>query len=289
MKTAILIDTGANVLDIKDENVFYIPIGLTIKEHGCNEVFKDDVDAVSQEDLKNLMLRKASIKTSLPQPGRVIEKVNELFTKYDRVIILTLSSGISGYFKSLDLVKNEFKNKNLLCLDSRSVSVGILWIVETINEALRNNENISNDEIKMIVEKNANLIKGGLIVSDLNQLVSGGRISKIKAAFAKLFGFKLFIKWDGDLEFISKAPSIRTSLKNLLDKTNELNQFRTKGIKKIVLLTDYENKEQIESLKELVIELLDIDHPPFNYSYLPGCIYAHVGVNNFAILIESNE
>ncbi|AAF30598.1 unique hypothetical [Ureaplasma parvum serovar 3 str. ATCC 700970] len=32
MKTAILIDTGANVLDIKDDNVYFVPIQLIIRE-----------------------------------------------------------------------------------------------------------------------------------------------------------------------------------------------------------------------------------------------------------------
>jgi len=125
MKTAILIDTGANVLDIKDDNVYFVPIQLIIREQQIEKELKDVID-VSQEQLKQILINKTNIHTSLPSPGFVMKKLDELFLKYDRVVILTLSSGLSSYFESLSIIKEDYKDKHLVCIDSRSVSIGIL-------------------------------------------------------------------------------------------------------------------------------------------------------------------
>lgn len=286
MKSAILIDTGANVLDIKDENVFFIPISIIASYPNKQEKEHKDVIEISQDQLNQLMVDKIGLKTSLPPPGLVIAKLDELFKEYDRVIVLTLSSGISGYFNSLDTIKEQYQDKQLVCIDSRSVSTGILWIVDAINELLKSNP--SNQEIIDLVANKSKKIVGGVIVNDLNQLIRGGRVSKLKGFIAKALKLKIIIKWDGKLEFFDKTPSLDSAINKLLDTIDHSNQWRVKGIKKIDILTDFSNEAQLNSLKQSIKQKINQD-VEIGLSYLPGCIYAHVGVNNFAILIEAND
>lgn len=283
MKTAILIDTGANVLENKHENVYWIPISLLITKDN-KEIDCEDVKDVSQQQLHDLMINKTPIKTSLPPPGKVISYIENLFESYDRVIVLTLSSGISSYFKSLDLIKNEFKDKNLVCIDSRSVSMGILWIVDRLNELLKANPMISDSELESFVAELTKRIVGGVIVSDLNQLIAGGRIKRFKAAIAKMLKLKLIIRWNGELEFMDKTSSLNTAIDKLLDIINDANQYKTKGIERITILTDFTEETQIN---ELISTIEQKTNSKVAISYLPGCIYAHVGPKNFAILIEA--
>ncbi|KEZ23280.1 DegV family protein [Ureaplasma diversum] len=283
MKTAILIDTGANVLENKHENVYWIPISLLITKDN-KEIDCEDVKDVSQQQLHDLMINKTPIKTSLPPPGKVISYIENLFESYDRVIVLTLSSGISSYFKSLDLIKNEFKDKNLVCIDSRSVSMGILWIVDQLNELLKTNPMISDSELESFVAELTKRIVGGVIVSDLNQLIAGGRIKRFKAAIAKMLKLKLIIRWNGELEFMDKTSSLNTAIDKLLDIINDANQYKTKGIERITILTDFTEETQINELRSTIEQKTN---SKVAISYLPGCIYAHVGPKNFAILIEA--
>ncbi|MCV3743418.1 DegV family EDD domain-containing protein [Ureaplasma sp. ES3154-GEN] len=287
MKTAILIDTGANVVDFNLPDVYFIPIGLTIKNrYNGEENVYDDVLDVSQEQMKNALVAKHDIKTNYPSTGKVINKLETLFNNYDRVIVLTLSSGLSGYYSSFQVIKKSFVHKNLLVIDSKAVSLGINWLVTDLLDYLKNNPD--NEMISNFVENQTRRIVGGVIVSDLSQLIAGGRISKIKGMIASTFKLKLIIKWNYKLDFVDKTLSFSSAIDKTLQTINEINQWATKGIKRIAILTDLENSEQLATLQNLVVERLrqpvEIIH-----SYLPGCIYAHVGINNFAIMIEANE
>ncbi|RJS95424.1 DegV domain-containing protein, partial [Ureaplasma urealyticum] len=273
MKTAILIDTGANVLDIKDDNVYFVPIQLIIREQQIEKELKDVID-VSQEQLKQILINKTNIHTSLPSPGFVMKKLDELFLKYDRVVILTLSSGLSSYFESLSIIKEDYKDKHLVCIDSRSVSIGILWLVDEINLLLKNNP--SDEELISLVKQRSQKIIGGVIVNNLDQLIAGGRVKKTKGIIAKALRLKLIVRWNGQLDFMDKTPNLSTAIDKLLDIIDNQNHWRTNGIKNIAILTDLENESQINSLKtslqEKIRQTIEI-----KISYLPGCIYAHVG------------
>lgn len=284
MKTAVLIDTGANVLSIRNGNIFFVPISIILNDKNNEKSLKDVIE-VSQEELKNMMLNKVNLKTSLPSPGLVIAKLEELYKTYDRVILMTLSSGISSFFDSLNVVKKEFDESKLVCIDSRSVSEGIIWMANDLVDFLKTDP--TNQAIVDFITKKSQTIKGGVIVNDLEQLIKGGRISKVKGLVAKMIRLKLIIRWDGDLVYVDKSTNLDVAIDKLLEIINEKNQWKTKGIKRIAILTDLINETQKESLKNIIST--KVNHKEIIDSYLPGCIYAHVGVNNFAILIEANE
>ena len=111
-----------------------------------------------------------------------MKKLDELFLKYDRVVILTLSSGLSSYFECLSIIKEDYKDKHLVCIDSRSVSIGILWLVDEINLLLKNNP--SDEELIGLVKQRSQKIIGGVIVNNLDQLIAGGRVKKTKGIIA---------------------------------------------------------------------------------------------------------
>lgn len=50
MKTAILIDTGANVLEIKSDNVHWVPISLLVTKNQVENDYEDVID-LSQDDI----------------------------------------------------------------------------------------------------------------------------------------------------------------------------------------------------------------------------------------------
>ncbi|MCV3728653.1 DegV family protein [Ureaplasma miroungigenitalium] len=289
MRTAILIDSGANVLDLEHPDVYFIPIGLTIRNRSTGEEnVYDDVLDVSQDQMRNALIAKHDIKTNYPSTGKVINKLETLFLEYERVIVLTLSSGLSGFFASFHTTKKHFENNNLLVIDSKAVSIGILWLVEDILKLLQNNTNISNETIQNYVETQTQRIVGSVIVADLTQLINGGRLSRMKGLIASTLKLKLVIKWNYKLEYADKSLSFANAIDKALNIIDNENAWRTKGIKRIALLTDLENNEQLGTLRKLVTDKLG-QNVELIKSYLPGCIYAHVGINNFAIMIEANE
>lgn len=162
--------------------------------------------------------------------------------------------------------------------------MGILWIVDKLNELLTTNPKISSQELETCVTEMSKRIVGGVIVSDLSQLIAGGRIKRFKATIAKMLKLKLIIRWNGELEFMDKTPSLNVAIDKLLDIIDNVNQYRSKGIEKISILTDFKEESQVNELKSIIEEKTN---KSIDISYLPGCIYAHVGPKNFAILIEA--
>ena len=101
MKTAIITDSSCNLTQeyIKSiPNLFIVPLGITVDD----KHFRDQVDITSAEVYAKI--DNHDIKSSLPSIGDVTTQIEEVIELgYDRIFILSISSGLSGTFNAVRL------------------------------------------------------------------------------------------------------------------------------------------------------------------------------------------
>ena len=95
-KIALLVDSGIDIpKHIREQyNMYSIPLKIIYKERE----YSDGVDITAEEIYSKLS--EEIPKTSLPSTGEILEKLAEIKEDgYEKVLIVTLSSGLSGTFK----------------------------------------------------------------------------------------------------------------------------------------------------------------------------------------------
>ena len=197
----IMIDSAAdiNVTEAENKGVIMIPMLITIGE----EEFYDGVNLSSEAFWGKLLESDVLPKTSLINSYR-FEKAFEQHTKDgDELIVITISSKLSGTYESARQAAEKFKGK-VYVIDSLNACVGERLLCDY---ALRlREEGLSVEEIVKNLEEKKTKIKLMALLSTLEYLKRGGRISSTVAFAGELIALKPIVGVvDGAVKLIGKA------------------------------------------------------------------------------------
>ena len=176
----------------KEFNIELPVAGSILYPDGSDHLADIDWETISFEEFYKRLDKKENFKTGLPNQYEITKRVEEYFSKGQDVLVVTLSSGMSGTYNSFLSVKDEleakFPGRKLRIVDSRRYSAGIsiLCVVASLNrEAGMGIE----ENFKYLEEKKLHLHQVG-ILDNLFFLHRSGRISKTKAFFGTMAGVK---------------------------------------------------------------------------------------------------
>ena len=200
-KIAIVTDTASDlsIADIERYQIKMLHYQIVYKEH----TYKDQLEIHSKQVLDRLKEEIPS--TSLPS----LEEMHQVFEEiqaegYKEVLVIPISSGLSGCFNAVNMVKDEFQELKTVVFDSRTLSAP--QAVLAIRAAELADEGASLEQIVQELEK----IRGNqhtmFIVDTLEYLVHGGRIGHVSAKVGKLLNLKpiITIGDDGKYETVAK-------------------------------------------------------------------------------------
>ena len=201
-KIAVITDTASDLSldEIKQYNIKMLHYQIVYKEH----TYKDQLEIHSKEVLDHLETEIPS--TSLPSLEEMHQVFQEIINEgYEEAIVIPISSGLSGSFNAINMVKDEFPQLKVSVFDSRTLSApqGVLAkVAATLADEGKNAEEI----IKALEDKRAKQ-HTFFIVDTLKYLVHGGRIGHVSAAVGKLLNLKpiITIGDDGQYETIAKV------------------------------------------------------------------------------------
>lgn len=234
--------------------------------------YRDGIDLSIDEFYNKLMEEKLFPKTSLPNLSELEDNVNEYVKQGDDVIIITLSSGISGTYSAISSMFQE--NDKVHVIDSLTAVGGIRILVEEINK-------YRSEPVGLVIEKIKNLIpkiKILAIPETLDYLFKGGRLSKKAWLMGKVFNIKPVITFvDGKVDVASKKIGLKGAMKYIADYINS----NCDDNYSIVPSFTY-NKENLEKLIEitdpkLIAKMVEFDN-------LDPVIACHWGPNAFGYL-----
>jgi DegV family protein with EDD domain len=161
---------------VEELGITMIPINICFGE----EVYSDGIDITVEEFYQRLEQSNIMPTTAVPPLGVFAETYDRVAEETDEILVITLSSELSGLYsaavKSVELMK---KKCRIEVVDSRWVIMAEGFIVMSAARAAK--EGASFDEVLEVANRNISRVQLCSVFDTLEYLKRGGRISKIAA------------------------------------------------------------------------------------------------------------
>lgn len=263
------VDLDKNLLEKYDIHVIPYEILLGDRIEVDGQISPEEIFDYTQ---KNKILPK----TSALNTEEYKNFFKQLLTKYDKVVHLSLSSGISSTFNNALLASKEFEN--VVVIDSSSLSTGIGIMAIRLREMIE-----SGVELEKAIESVKNMkMQVSAIISNLNYMYKGGRCSSLAYFGANLLKLKpRIIVENGRVKnsHIYRGKNEKV-LKDYFSDT--LKQFPAN--KKLVSITFTTISEEIKSLAKQLCEEYGFENIIF--SQAGATVSCHCGDNCVGIMYQ---
>ncbi len=189
-------------------------VPLTLNWDG--QIYRDGVDIQATEFYKRLSTSNSLPRTSQVSAGEFITIINELLAEGYDVLILPISSGISGTYESAVSVMQNFPEGRVACLDTKLVSMALGFQVLAAARAAAAGANLS--ECKQVALHAYQHIGVYFTVDTLKYLAAGGRINSAKRLLGAALNIKPILEIrDGKIELVSSVMSKKKAIERMLD------------------------------------------------------------------------
>lgn len=225
-------------------------VPLTITVDGDKE-YRDDGNIPIKKLLADMKASKNPITTAAPAPGEYAE----LMRNADACVVVTLSSKLSGSFNSAmaarDLVLEEFPDKRIFVIDSKSAAAGQLRIVLQLESMLLRGATM--DEIEEEMPAFVDNMRTLFVLEDLGNLIKNGRIPKLAGMIGTMLMLRPIMGENGNGEIVA-LEKVRGTIKALGRLVEILNE-KTQKAKDIILTLSYCNcPERAADLKKMILD-----------------------------------
>ena len=268
-------NSGISLEQGKKYDIGIIPMPFTIE----GKEYYEELTLQKEQFFEQLNARK-SIKTSQPSIEELVKIFEQELEKYEEIIYIPMSSGLSGSFMTASIVAREYEgrvhvidNHRISCTQKQSV-------LEARNLA---EQGYSVLEICKILEEYKYKASIYIAVETLDYLKKGGRITKSAAVIGDMLNIRPVLQIQGDqLDAYKKVRGKKAARRALIQAVDEDMQHRFKG-KEVVIKGAYcgeisEAHEWQEMLKEHFPEhVISID--PLAWS-----ICCHIGPSATAVV-----
>lgn len=277
MKIAVITDSGSNLNQAfveKHTNLQVIP--LMIVRDGAQ--FRDQIDITAEQIYQELDQKIFS--TSLP-PMSALETAIENVKKdgYTDVLVINISSGLSGTFNAFRLTLHEVKGIQVHQYDTKTLGAGQGYLVELALDLIKAGKTPA--EIIQALEKCR--LEDSLAIYTINTLKylkKGGRIGKVEGTIGDLLHIKpvITVNNDGVYVTLSKAIGMQRSLLNM--KELMVKKF---GNALVDLTVHYgDDLEKASQLGHMMSKTLNVRN--LNISALTPVLGIHTGPQMFAFV-----
>ena len=245
----IVTDSTADLTEqeIQDFNIHVVPLNITIQE----EHYLDG-ETITKEEFKNKMIASSELPmTAQPSIGRFVELYDELGKDGSEIISIHLMNSISGTVNAARQAA-DITESTVTVVDSDFTSRSMGIIVREAAQAAK--EGKSAEEVLEVIESTRQRTKLYLTVLNLDNLIKGGRISRVMGAFSNLLNIKLFLEViNGKIEIVQKGRGLKSLQKKYGEVFEEMKACPN-GIQEIGImhagLNEF-NQSQIDTLREL--------------------------------------
>ena len=176
------------------------------KEHSVSEYYE--------------RIKTQEVKTSQPDPEQYRDLWNKLIDQGYDILHIELDSGISGAMNSAliakSMVEEQKKDAKIFVVDSLTATCGYGLLLDKLYEFKNQGHSIEDtynyaEELK----HNINII---FMVKNLDQLIKGGRVSKVAGGIGKILNIIpiLHVDVNGKLENINKTRGFNNAMDEII-------------------------------------------------------------------------
>ena len=220
-KIAILVDSGSDVpksvLDA-NPNIAVVPLNITMNGHN----YLDAVDITPDEFYSALATAETLPKTSSPSPHAAKEALAGLFAAgYTQILGITISSALSVTHHVFQLAAEEFPDKQITILDTKSIGIGSGIQVAYATSLINAGESFQT----LVAKVEASIVKSRIYfyVPTLKYLSAGGRIGRVAGLVGSVLHIKPVISCEPEGVYypIFKARSEEKALQKLVNQIEQ--------------------------------------------------------------------
>ena len=199
MSVRIIVDSTVDVSEIYKDQMRIVPLTVRFGD----EEYKDRVELGALEFYEKLVSSDLTPSTSQANISDFQAVLEEETKNADEIIIITLSSKLSGTFNSAMIAAEDYGDR-VFVVDSLSVSIGAGILAEFAVELARAGLNARGIVKRLKVEReNINVLA---MFDTLEYLKRGGRISATAAFAGSMLSLKPIVTIrDGEIVMLGKA------------------------------------------------------------------------------------
>ena len=214
MSVKIIVDSASDVtLAYTGQNgIGFAPLKTIL----AGQEYRDGIDIIPDTFYDKLAANKELASTSQVTSAEFMDLFKAAVDAGDEVVVITLSSGLSGTFQAARVAAADYEGK-VFVVDSLSATAGEQVL---ISHALKlRDEGKSAAEIFDTLQELCHRVKLFVRVETLEYLKRGGRVSKTAALVGGLLHFMpvLTLNGEGKLETVGKARGAKMSHKMMND------------------------------------------------------------------------
>ena len=249
-KIAVVTDSNSGITpkEASGLGVYVIPMPFMIDR----KTYYENID-LDQEQFYEKLEGDTDIITSQPTPSSILELWDDLLKKYDEIVHIPMSSGLSGSCQSAHMLAQDYDEK-VQVVNNQRISVTQRQSVMDAKQLAEQGKSAA--EIKQILEEVKLESSIYIMLDTLYYLKKGGRITPAAAALGTLLKLKPVLQIQGDkLDAFAKARTAKQG-KNIMIETMKKDfeeRFESPDGKKMHLEIAYsDDKEAAEAFKEEV-------------------------------------
>lgn len=196
---AIITDSASDMAQNNNKNITVLPMTISFG----NVDYEDGITLTPDDFYMKLIESSTLPKTSQVSPYVFEQAYKKLLTSVDKIIVITLSSKLSGTYQSACVAASDYKD-HVYVIDSENVTVGEQILINyafSLIEAGLDADKIA--EQLNIMKKRIRLVA---LLDTLEYLRKGGRISGGAAFLGNVLNIKPVIAIsNGEVEVLGKA------------------------------------------------------------------------------------
>lgn len=249
-KTAIVVDSGSDVPQeyIDKYPIFVLPLKVIYRDRE----YLDRINITSQDVYDRLTTEIPH--TSLPS-GEDIERAYETIQTqgFQNVIVITISSGLSGTFNQVRLIAKDYPSLNFFFVDTLNISIGAGF--QAISATRMLDEGLEANEIYQKIMDSVPKTKVFFCVSTLEYLMKGGRIGKVTALLGSILHIKPIISCNKEGIYYT-VSKVRGQTQAIAETINLAKNEAAKNLRYAVAIAQGAAKEEAARIMQEMKKLL---------------------------------
>ncbi len=236
-----------------------------------NESYDEGVDISCEEFFRRMEESPTLPTTSSPSLGEFKKAYEEMAEKYDELISIHISAGISGTVDMARAAAAQVEGCRIEVVDSRFVSLAVGIMIDIMNRGIKAGKVLEDllGQLGRIIEH----LKIYFIVDTLEYLRKGGRIGGAQAFLGSMLKVKPILTLDGTIDALERVRGTHKAIARVLEMVvNDL-----KGKAAILGVSHIRNPEGCSKLRSRAAEALRCDQDKFFVNETGPVIGTHTG------------
>ena len=275
MAVKIVTDSLSDITDdiIGDLDITIVPLTVLFGR----ETYIDRVTITTEEFYRRLTTQNVFPTTTQPTPQAFADVYNRLAEETDEILVITLSSKLSGTYQSaMGAIEMMEKKCRVEVIDSETVAMALGLVVLAAAREAKNGMKL--DELVNYVQQALPRVHFIIYFDTLKYLAKGGRIGKAQVMLGSMLSFKpiLTIK-DGEIAPVTRLRSQAAGIEYMANFVNSFHQIEALSV---------EHSTQPEAADRLVDRLsVSLPDKPIVRSVVSPVLGTYAGPNAIAVTV----